>query len=197
MKNCFYKLTIGLILAGGEARRFGGGKCQAILQGKPLIQWVYESIKPFTFEIWLSVKKQEDFGLTFTKVIKDPFPGAGPAVALRETLKHVANNKVLLVTSCDQPLIQKKLLKGLVSFFDPHQYEIAVFIDEKGKILPFPGLYKASLKNKKVNALRDFLKNTKALIIKPELWRKWDPKGLSFYNINYRKDLERLEKGTP
>ncbi|OAG26902.1 molybdenum cofactor guanylyltransferase [Thermodesulfatator autotrophicus] len=185
---------IGLILAGGEAIRFGGGKCEALLREKSLIQWVYEALKPFTSEIWLSVKKKKNFGLAVAQIIEDKMPGAGPAVAVRQILEELDEDKILLVSSCDQPLLQKELLKGLLSMFDK-SCEIAVFKTETGKILPFPGLFRASLKRIRAHSLKDFLKGSKALVIEATIWRKWDPQGLSFYNINYREDLEKLEDG--
>ncbi|HHI98112.1 MAG TPA: molybdenum cofactor guanylyltransferase, partial [Thermodesulfatator atlanticus] len=136
------KRIIGLILAGGLAKRFGGGKCRAELKGKPLIAWVYEAISPFCAEIWLSWRRPPYEGpeLPFSRIIYDEKPGAGPAVALNSALKKKKEGH-LLVLPCDQPLVRPKLLKKLIKTAqDEPFWETVVFRDDQ-RLLPFPGLY--------------------------------------------------------
>ena len=187
------KKITGLILAGGLAKRFGGGKCRAKLKGKPLIAWVYEAISPFCAEIWLSWRRPPYEGpeLPFSRIIYDERPGAGPAVALNSALKKKKEG-YLLVLPCDQPLVRPKLLKKLIKTVqDEPFWETVVFTDHQ-RLLPFPGLYSkaTTIEN---GTLKELVAKTKSLVIPERVWREWDEKGLSFFNINFREDLKKAE----
>ncbi|WP_022854119.1 molybdenum cofactor guanylyltransferase [Thermodesulfatator atlanticus] len=188
---------IGLILAGGRAVRFGGGKCKASLAGKPLINWVFNSLKEICDEVWLSIREEQkkDFDIQVQQITYDETPGAGPAQALLGALRRLpSQQKFLLATSCDQPLIQEKLLKELISFASPH-YKAVLFKDETGRLLPFPGIYHKDLSREKtIKSFKEIVAKENCLVIPPDIWRKWDAQGLSFYNVNYRDDLLGLEK---
>ena len=183
----------GFILAGGLAKRFGGGKCAAKLNGKPLITWVYEALSPFCAEIWLSWRTPPYEGpkLPFSKIIFDERPGAGPAAALNYALKKKRQG-YLLALPCDQPLVKSKLLKNLIKMAQKEPlWETIVFEDEK-RLLPFPGLYSRPVPLEE-GTLKEVIQKTKSLIIPKKIWRGWDKEGLSFFNINYREDLKKAE----
>ena len=187
------KEITGLILAGGLAKRFGGGKCTAKLQEKPLITWVYEAISPFCAEIWLSWRRPPYEGpkLPFSRIIYDESPGAGPSAALNSALKKKKGG-YLLALPCDQPLVKPELLKNLIKVAQKEPFwETIVFEDEK-RILPFPGLYSRPVPMEE-GTLKEIIQKTKSLIIREEIWREWDREGLSFFNINYREDLKKAE----
>ncbi len=184
---------IGLILAGGLAKRFGGGKYKAKLKGKPLISWVYEAISPFCDEIWLSWRKPPYEGpkLSFSKILFDEKPGAGPAWALNAALK-LKKRGFLLVLPCDQPLVHPNVLKKLIKVAQKEpSWETIVFEDAK-RLLPFPGLYSKAVTLKE-GSLREIVINTKSLVIPQKTWQKWDQKGLSFFNVNFKEDLKKAE----
>ncbi len=181
----------GLILAGGFARRFGGGKCQAILASKPLISWVFEALKPFCNQIGLSIRpemKPEHFGIHFDFIVYDEYPGAGPAAAINSALKK--QKGVLLVTPCDQPFLIPNLLENLkINFFKGGSLNALAFSDEKGRLLPFPGIYREPLCF--ASSLKEIFERCRSQTIPPEIWRNWDPLGLSFFNVNRKEDLEK------
>ena len=187
------KKIIGLILAGGLAKRFGGGKYRAKLKGKPLITWVYEAISPFCAEIWLSWRKPPYEGptLPFSRIIYDERPGAGPARALASVLKKFQIDVLFLVVPCDQPFLQPNLLKFLIQQIS--SFEAVLCLNEKGRPQPFPAVYKGGIPLKG-NSFVQALKHLRVKKIPPSVWKHFDPKGTSFYNINYLNDLTEAEQ---
>jgi len=203
-----HKKTIGLILAGGYARRFGGRKALSLLKGKPLLLWVRETIAPLCTEVWLSLRdpKQAEASLKtyFDRVIWDPFPGAGPLSGLLGGLRELAPNEALLVVSCDQPLLQASLLHKLQDIFNTGNYWVVFCLNRKNEPEPLPGVYGKELREHLEKYLcagrksfREWLKTLppeKILGLPFEIWYSLDKKGLSFLNINFRKDLEEVER---
>ncbi len=186
----------GLILAGGLATRFGGGKCLARLKNRSLISLVKVAISPFCGEIWLSLRpgmKIRPFKEFFQDklIVFDENPGAGPAGAIYSALKTGVGN-TFLVVPCDQPFLKKALLQLLIKTFEEDPFlEALAFSDEKGRLLPFPGIYRKGLPS---GSVRRIFKHCKSKIISAKRWRIYDPEGLSFFNINRREDLQKAAK---
>ncbi len=187
---------VGLILAGGFAKRFGGGKCEAKLLGKPLICWVYEALNEIVPEIWLSLRPDQEKPafLKFKGIIYDKNPGGGPTLALADFLKTKSKNTLVLVTSCDQPFLQKKLLLFLIEKAKESRALALCCVDEKERLLPFPGIYRGG-QTLSGHSFKEALKRlTKTVFLPPSLWRPLDPEGLSFFNINTKQDLLRAQQ---
>ncbi len=194
---------IGLILAGGQAKRFGGGKCEAVLGHSPLINWVYQAVRPLVDEIWLSTKKGYSFkDLSFEEIIEDPVPFEGPARALERILRPLSEGHKMLVVACDQPFLRPRLLRFLFEEAQKGDWWAVICQGRDGKWRPLPGVYSPGLKWGK--SFKELSPREKVLVLPPSLWEPYDPEGLSFFNINYQKDLEqaqeklkRARKGSP
>ncbi len=199
---------IGLILAGGEARRFGGGKALTPLKGKPLALWVKAALEPFCKEIWLSLRDPHQpeviLKTYFTRILWDSFPGKGPLAGLLSALQKLSSREILLVATCDQPLIQPPLLAKLITSFSSGLYWAGFCLNREGLPEPFPGLYRPELQNSLEKHLlsgkrsvRRWLKKLppqKILGLPFESWYPLDREALSFLNINYREDLCQAER---
>jgi len=192
---------IGLLLAGGRAKRFGGKKCLSLLKGKPLIIWTYEALKEIAQEIWLSVREEGQPEIEFVpakRILLDKVKDKGPLWALLQALKEITPQDLLLLTACDQPFLMRPLLEFLHQEALAHpRAEAIVCLDHEGKILPFPGLYRQGLLSKegrKTSSFYRYLKERKTRFVSPKAWQKFDPEGLSFFNINYQEDLVLAEK---
>ena len=191
---------IGLLLAGGRAKRFGGKKCLSLLKGKPLIIWTYRGLKKVTQEIWLSVREegQPEIKLVPAKrILLDKVKDKGPLPALLQALGEIDPKDLLLLTACDQPFLIKPLLEFLCQEALAHpQAEAIVCLDHEGKVLPFPGLYRRGLlaKEDNISSFYGYLRKKKTRFVSPRIWQRFDPKGLSFFNINYQEDLVQAER---
>jgi molybdopterin-guanine dinucleotide biosynthesis protein A len=88
--------VLGLLLAGGQARRMGGGdKCLALLAGQPLLQHVINRARPQVSELVLNANgdsgRFSGFGL---EVVADVVEGyAGPLAGVLTGLEWAARHR--------------------------------------------------------------------------------------------------------
>lgn len=97
----------GLVLAGGRATRMGGlDKGLVLFNGRPLIEYVLDVLRPQCSEILLSVNRNEDcyasYGYRLVADADRSFPGplAGIASALQ-----AMRTPYLAVAPCDSPYL--------------------------------------------------------------------------------------------
>ncbi len=106
-----------LLLAGGRGQRMGGADKGLIdWQGRPLIAWLHELVRPLTDDLLISCNRNaERYASYADRLIEDDdkdFPG--PLAGIRAGLK-VARHPWLLVLPCDVPRIDRELLQALLS----------------------------------------------------------------------------------
>jgi molybdenum cofactor guanylyltransferase len=106
-----------LLLAGGRGQRMGGAdKGLLDWQGRPLVAWLHELVRPLTDDLIISCNRNaERYAPYADRLIEDDdkdFPG--PLAGIRAGLK-VARHPWLLVLPCDVPRIDRELLLALLS----------------------------------------------------------------------------------
>jgi len=107
----------GLILAGGAGRRTGGHDKGLIpWAGKPLVQHVVERIKPQVDTVIISCNRNyERYRQFASAIVADLRPGhAGPLAGLEAACPHIGTDLLLLV-SCDTPLLPNDLVLRLTT----------------------------------------------------------------------------------
>ncbi len=106
-----------LLLAGGRGQRMGGAdKGLLDWQGKPLIAWLHEQVRPLTDDLIISCNRnQERYAAFADQLIADAEDGfQGPLAGIRAGLK-IAKHDHLLVLPCDAPRLDRTLLSQLLS----------------------------------------------------------------------------------
>ncbi|HUE94860.1 molybdenum cofactor guanylyltransferase MobA [Pseudomonas sp.] len=106
-----------LLLAGGRGQRMGGADKGLIdWQGRPLIAWLHELVRPLSDDLIISCNRNaERYAPYADRLIEDDdkdFPG--PLAGIRAGLK-VARHPWLLVLPCDAPRLDRELLLALLS----------------------------------------------------------------------------------
>ncbi|MCX6225933.1 MAG: molybdenum cofactor guanylyltransferase [Bacteroidia bacterium] len=91
----------GIILAGGESQRMGTLKPLINYKGKPLINWVFDALKPICSDI-IIIANSGDFTGLAASVFPDNYPGNGPAAGIEAGLSHCQTH-LALISSCDTP----------------------------------------------------------------------------------------------
>ncbi len=124
----------GVILAGGKARRMGGvDKGLININGKAMIQYVLDTMKPQVHEILINanrnVSEYEKFGYLVVsdqlKNFQGPLAGIAASMAMAKT-------KYICTCPCDGPLIAKNLVSQLFSTLsEDNDIKIAVAHDGK------------------------------------------------------------------
>ena len=112
----------GVLLAGGGARRMGGGdKCLRSLGGRPLLAHVMESMAPQVEELILNANgdggRFEPFGLT---VVSDSFPClAGPLAGILAGMEwlqvHRPGVDLMVSVPADGPFVPGDLVSRLLA----------------------------------------------------------------------------------
>lgn len=130
----------GIILAGGKSSRMEQDKGLVDLNGKPMIQYIIDVLKPVTSNIIIIANNDEykSFGYPVYKdIIKEKGPVGGIYTALNQS-KTEKN----LILSCDTPFVTKELLLHLIE--QSNDYDIIV-PNYQGKTHPLIGIYSKSI----------------------------------------------------
>ncbi len=101
-----------IILAGGKSSRMKKDKGLMLLEGKPMIQYVIDLIKPLVNELIIISNQQEytQFGFpVYEDLIKEKGPLAGIYTGL-----YYSKSATNIVLSCDTPYITSELISLLL-----------------------------------------------------------------------------------
>lgn len=129
------------------------------------------------------------------KVVRDLIPHAGPLGGIYTGLSR-ADNFFSCVIACDMPLVNK----GLINFMRSNARNYAAVVPRpKGLNEPLFAIYskdclepiKRCLQKSRLKA-SGFLKDIKVKYIADYDITKFDPFGLSFFNMNTLNDYQRL-----
>lgn len=126
-----------VILAGGRGTRIGGDKALQLLQGKSLLAWVLDRMRPQCDELLLSANG-DGYTQFACPVIQDHFSGyAGPLAGLQAGLRR-ADSECLLSVPCDAPFLPADLAERLRDAAGKHDVAVAT---TAGRRQPAVALY--------------------------------------------------------
>lgn len=121
----------GLILSGGQGRRFGGiDKGLIELGGRPLIVWTLEALACQVCSVLISANRNLKYYRSFGhQVLSDRFSDdAGPLAGIVTGLS-AARTPWVLVVPCDTPFLPKDLAHRLITALGDQGGEAAVAYD--------------------------------------------------------------------
>jgi CTP:molybdopterin cytidylyltransferase MocA len=122
------------VLAAGAGSRFGGGKLQARLDGKAVLQHVLDALADAGFEdpIVVLAPAPEHPGIDWRRAerVINPEPRRGLASSLQlgwqRALAPTPSADAVLIALGDQPLVRPQALRNLASMpLDPHRPIVA------------------------------------------------------------------------
>ena len=119
--------TTTIILAGGLGTRIGGDKALQLLQGRPLLDWVLEAVRPHSAEILISANSHPaDYARPGCCVVADRISGhAGPLAGLQAAMLE-ADCEWVASVPCDTPFLPQDLLVRLHAAMRDGNPEVAV-----------------------------------------------------------------------
>ncbi|MFP5420602.1 MAG: molybdenum cofactor guanylyltransferase MobA [Gammaproteobacteria bacterium] len=106
-----------LLLAGGRGQRMGGAdKGLLDWQGRPLIAWLHELVRPLTDDLLISCNRNAERYAPFADrlVSDDEADFQGPLAGIRAGLRAARQANVLILP-CDAPQLDRQLLEALLS----------------------------------------------------------------------------------
>ena len=192
---------VGIILAGGQARRMGGGdKCLLPLAGKSLLQRVVDRAQP---QVSLLILNANGNSLRFARmrlpVVPDEFENLGPLAGIHAGLKWMENNapdrEWLVSFAADTPFFPTTFVNDL--FSAPIVSATALIVaSSRAQVHPVFALWHVSLLKKieqqllsnDVPRLQDWVQLQKPLLVDFKA-DNYDP----FLNINTPQDLYAAE----
>ncbi len=203
----------GVILAGGESKRFGGGvnKAFLLLENKTIIRRIVETISSLFDEIIVVTNKEKEFRELAVKLVKDVYPGHGSLSGLHSGLFY-ARNFYSFVCACDSPFIRPELVSYLIR--KKNKYDVVIpWLENlpgqgmhrsgtyRGGQQPFCALYSKNcllpirevIGKKESPKIIDFFGEVNVRKISEKEVRKVDRQLISFFNINTWDDFRKAE----
>ena len=192
-----------IILAGGKSTRFGHDKILESFGDTSLLEKVISLVDPISKEIIIVTAKERTFARLANrpgiKIVNDIFPGQGSLGGIYTGLIE-SKSFYNLVVAADMPFLNGSLLRYMIKVADGYDFVIPRVNDwyeplhavySKNCIAPINTILE---RGKKV--IVELFNYVKVKFIDIEEIDRFDPKHLSFFNINTKEDLERAKKLT-
>lgn len=187
------------IMAGGQSRRFGSDKTLSYLNNKLLIEYILESCKDITNDLFIVSKEIDKFSnLRGCNVYLDSYKQQCPLVGIITALNY-SKNPICMILPADSPFYNSQILQILIDNMT-NEYDIVVPVIDN-KMYPLTSIYRINIKEKLTTyflngefKLFKILKNFKVKYLDESFFISVDPDLYSFTNINSQEDLKNAEK---
>ncbi|MCZ4695386.1 molybdenum cofactor guanylyltransferase [Ancylomarina euxinus] len=130
---------VGIVLSGGKSSRMGQEKGLVKYQGKALIEYAIETLKPLCHEMVISTAN-DDYSYLGLPMIADEIPDCGPIGGISTCMKAIEAD-IYLVISCDVPHVPTQLFVDLLAELNGNAI---IPIDETGRKQPLVACYASS-----------------------------------------------------
>lgn len=190
-----------IILAGGKSLRLGQDKVLEKVGNKSLLEQVISRIDSITKNIIIVTAEERTFPQIASylklKVVPDSFPGKGSLGGIYTGLV-TSDSFYNLVVACDMPFLNQSLLRYMIEVSNGFDFVIprvnnlfeplhAVY--SKNCVDPIEFIIKQGRK-----VIIELFNFVKVRYVEAEEIDRFDPKHLSFFNINTKEDLELARK---
>ena len=183
----------GLILTGGQSSRMGKDKSLLEYHAKPQSQYLYELVKEFLPNTYLSVRENQEVNFE-SKVIEDKLETKGPINGILSAMAAFPE-KAWLVLACDLPLISKETIKQLIDSRDKSKLATAYATEKTGLPEPLVAIWEYSALEalnhhhlvEEKNCPRKFLLNSDIKLIIPQ-------DDLVLYNANDPEEYKKAKE---
>ncbi|KWT92810.1 molybdenum cofactor guanylyltransferase [Candidatus Magnetominusculus xianensis] len=182
----------GVVLAGGENKRFPSLKAFIEIGGQTIIDRNLHLLAGFFDEIIISTNQPDIYFPKAEILIGDVLTEKGPATGILSCLLNCRNDRAFFV-ACDMPFVKEELIALITSYPEDYDAVVPLYL---GRPQPLAALYhkrivpmlEKSISNG-VKSLAAILKTINVRYVEEELVQQADSAGLSFININTPEDL--------
>ena len=186
-----------IVLAGGKGLRLGRDKIVETVGNISLLERVIFYLSLFSRDIIIVTASEQSLpqfiGYPKLRIVADTYPGKGPLGGIYTGLV-ASDSRYNLVVAGDMPFLNQALLHYMIQLCDDFDLVLprlgsmveplhAVY--SKGCLAPIENLFKQG--NLKVS---DLLTLVRVKYVEAEEINQFDPKHLSFFNINTEADLK-------
>lgn len=185
--------STAVVLAGGASTRFGSDKTAALVDGVTLLDRVVDVARTVADEV-LVVGPRAPSGC---RQVLEPEPKRGPLGGFAHGLAHVDSPFVLLLAA-DHPHLRPELLTALLArLIDGADGVDAVVPMRDGRPEPLVAAYRTDVGPVAEQVLAEGGRSMRALLDRlrvdwwaEEDWRRLDPTGASFDDVDEPHDLD-------
>jgi molybdopterin-guanine dinucleotide biosynthesis protein A len=192
----------GIILAGGKSSRINTNKAFLKIGETPIIEVIIKILQKVFNQIIIVTNNTEKFQYIGVKIVKDLIPEKGPLGGIYSGLK-ISGDFHNFVVACDMPLLNTDLIKFMLE--NKNGFD-AIVPKLDASYQPLYAIYSKNCTNVIKTQIQDgnlkitdFLHNVRLKEISKETIKMFDPKLLSFFNINtytdYKEVLQIIENG--
>lgn len=186
------------IIAGGKSSRMGTDKSFVEIGGKPVIEHLIQRVTDIgQAETLLITNRPDEYAHLNLPMVGDVLPDKGSLGGIYTAI-YYSQNPYTLTLACDMPFVSADLLKYMLSLRDG--FDVVV-----PRVDQYPqGLHavygKACLDpiRQRLDADRlkvmGFYEAVHVRYIDEPEYQPFDPKGLSFFNINTPEELEQARQ---
>ena len=199
----------GIILAGGKSQRMGENKALMRLGEDSLIGQVVRRMRLVTDELLLITNSPTEYVHLDLPMHGDIVPNTGALGGVYTGLTFASHDTVLCV-ACDSPFLEPKLLTYLISVLGEYDAVMPYTYNGVGVRNPSHSDTRritlqtlcAAYSKRCLPIIELMLQDAELRVhalherahikrISPEIWQKYDPDGMSFFNINTPEDFDR------
>jgi len=182
-----FKDVTGVILAGGQSRRYGCNKALLEVQGIKLIERITEIMIPLFKHLILITNTPHEYGFLNLPMYTDYRKGLGPLGGIYTGLKVMPDEAGFFV-ACDMPFLNPDLIRHMVGL--RHGFDLVVPRLAKG-LEPLHAVYHRSCRpaievliGSKKHQIFQFFPEVRVRFLEMDEIRAIDPELRSFININ-------------
>jgi molybdopterin-guanine dinucleotide biosynthesis protein A len=135
--------ALGVVMAGGESRRFGSRKALASFQGEPLVRRAARLLAEHCAQVVISTSDPEVGRAAARPTVPDRVPGKGPLGGLL-TVLHLARDEGVdgvFLLACDMPLVTREAIAGLLERAASEAASAVVPMVGENRLEPLCGWY--------------------------------------------------------
>lgn len=167
--------------------------------GQPLIQRVAARVSPVGDEVLIIANQPENYTFLKLPVYPDMIPGLGALGGLYTALK-VASHPLVAVVACDLPFANPALLEACRDILLQKGCDAVIPSTERG-LEPLHAVYRVAGCLPAVEAALEAGKRkmiawhgaAEVYVLPPEVTARFDPEGVTFWNVNTKEEFERAE----
>ena len=190
---------IGVILAGGQSRRMGSNKSLLELNGRRLIECVYDRLAPLFRTTLLVTNTPDDYLFLNCHKVPDIFVGAGSLAGIHAALT-ASQSDYIFVVGCDMPSLSQEVIRTICSRAAKH--DVVVPCSSAG-LEPLHALYSRrclpvieQMLSSGQQTIYTLFDRVNTLIIPWSELSMISGAPTTFLNLNTRQQYEELTKST-
>lgn len=178
----------------------GTDKSFVELLGKPMIEHLVERVRDLgQDETILVTNRPAEYAYLRLSMHHDVLPDKGSLGGIYTAITY-SRNSYTLVIACDMPFVNPDLLRHMMELSEDDEYDVIVPRSE-GYPEGLHAIYSKACAQpirKRLEADRlkvmGFYKDVRVRYLDEPEYQPFDPKGLSFFNVNTPQDLENARR---